>query len=529
MEIKNEEELLNMVKEDYAKNMEKQKIENDKKEIENGQSEVMNNRHGVDDPFSKGKNVEDLTEEDEKKIKEVILLPTNTYKESEEYVENLEKLGSEKIKTNFSEKDKLRARTLMDGSKYTVKDNVYVDSLEENKNDLVNNIQYGDKDINLRYPPLGTKGEAVGNVAIAKINSLLNIGEVTQVPLWHSGFWVTLKSPTQKALINLDIALTNSQITLGRETNSLIFSNYQVVFNRILVGFILDHISAYTIKLPEDKQLEDFILIQDYYPLILGILSSMYPNGIYNTRGCVNISKLSDDGSPLCDYVINSTLDPKKLLWVNRKLLTKNMLEHMSQRRTSSVSVDSVIEYQKSITALLEKEVDLETENGVSVKIKLGSPTLAEYVDKGELWVNEIITETESLFTETDSIERKNEKIMNMLSSKLLGVYNTYVKELKFTAGQEHVTVKDPSTIEETLATIGIEEKVKVSYFKAISKYITETAIAFVAIPSYICPKCGADHSESREGPFKAFIPLNLVEHFFVLSAFRISRTRPID
>lgn len=498
------------------------KIEEIYQEAMASEQETMNNRHTAEDPFSNVKNVDDMTEEEQKKVKEVIMLPTADSKAINSYGEDLDRFGTANIRDNFTERQKQRARMVLEGERYTVKDGVYLDNLKENESNMVNNIQYGDKDLNLRYPPSGVRGETTGNVAIAKINSILNIGEITQVPLWHSGFWVTFKSPTQKALINLDLAIANSQITLGRDTNTLIFSNYQVVFNRIIIEFLLDHITAYTIKLPEDKQLEDFILIQDYYPLILGLLSSMYPNGIFNTRGCANVAKVNDEGSPACDYVINSTLDPKKLLWVNRKALTKPMLEHMSNRRTTSVSAESVIEYQKSVAQLLDRELDLETENGVPVKILFSSPTLAEYTDRGEYWVNEIIQETESLFSEGDTADKKNEKILDMMSTKLLGVYNTYVKEIKV----QDLVVKDQQTIEETLATIGIEEKILESFFKSVAKYITESAIAMVAIPSYICPKCGVDHSEGRAGVFKSFIPLNLVEHFFVLSAFRINRTR---
>lgn len=484
--------------------------------------DTMNNRHTAQDPCSNIKNVDELTPEEQKKIKEVVMMPTANTEDIDKFGEDLNRFGSANIRDNFTDRAKQRSRMVIEGEKYTIKDNVYIDNLNQNTDNLVNDINYGDRDLNLRHPSITHKGEATGNIAIAKINSLLNIGEVTQVPLWHSGFWVTFKSPTQKALINLDIALANSQITLGRETNSLIFSNYQVIFNRIIIEFILDHITAYTIKLPEDKQLEDYILVQDYYPLVLGLLSSMYPNGIFNTRGCINVAKVTEEGAPMCDYIINSTLDPKKLLWVNRKALNKSMLEHMSNRRTTSMSPESVIEYQKSITQLLDKELELETENGIPVKIVFSSPYLSEYIDKGELWVNEIIKDTEALFAEGDTPEKKNEKIMDMLSTKLLGVYNTYVKEIKI----QDIVVKDQETIEETLATIGVEEKILESFFKAVAKYITESAIAIVAIPSYTCPKCGINHAEGKEGPFKSFIPLNLVEHFFVLSAFRLNRTR---
>ena len=56
--------------------------------------------------------------------------------------------------------------------------------------------------------------------------------------------------------------------------------------------------------------------------------------------------------------------------------------------------------------------------------------------------------------------------------------------------------------------------------------YISETAIAVVATPSYTCPKCKEEQSPDENSDFKNLIPLNMVETFFDLCALRELKAR---
>ncbi len=255
-----------------------------------------------------------------------ILLPGSTYEIILKTLKVIDTIDPKEFEKLYTKKQTVATGINIESSRTTTRDNVFVDNLKE-VNDFVNTVKYSDKDLVSR--PINfkqTDGVISGSTAVARFTSLLGVGVVTQVPLWHSGIWLTIKPPKQTDIINLEIAIANNQIQLGRETNTLVYSNYSVIYNRLVTDFILKHIVDSSLKIPEDDDIRNHISMHDMYPLILAMISSMYPDGIPVTRTCINTSVLNDDKTPKCDFVVSATLDTNKLLWVNRKALNNKLL-----------------------------------------------------------------------------------------------------------------------------------------------------------------------------------------------------------
>lgn len=483
--------------------------------------QLPSDRHLQKNPYTEGTPFKDIKEDE---LPGSVFMPTTVASTMEDLIELINTIDQGDIDQYFTEEEKVALQAGSLGNRYTVRNNVLVDKMNSRIKDFVNSIRFGDKNLNLRPINIKTDNKSISPTqAVLKFRSLLSVGEVIQVPLWHSGIWVTLKPPTQSDIVNMQIALASNEIELGRMTNTLIYSNYSIVFDRIIVDFIMKHLASHSVKLKENENILEYISLYDYLPLVLALLSSMHPKGINIIRGCSNTTVLDNTKKPLCDFVVSAQVDPKKLLWVDRSMLSQPMLSHMSNRMENSMSTDSVREYQLSIKDMVDKDVVIHAETGNTFTTKFGVPSIKTHIDRGEKWVFDIIKKAEDLYVTSDNIEQKNNKVNEIAKATILDIYNSFVKEFILDDG---VVIKDEDAINEVIGIISSDDKAFEEFYNAVTSYITTSSIAIVATPSYTCPKCGKAQNEGKDGSFKEFIPLNVVEHFFGLCALRTDKTR---
>ena len=294
------------------------------------------------------------------------------------------------------------------------------------------------------------------------------------------------------------------------------------------MDFIKDHIQNSSLKLSPEDDILDYINIQDLQPLVLGVIISMYPKGAPITRSCVNTIVLDDDNVPKCDYSIRGVLDPKKLLFVNRKALSSEHINQMIKRLPNSVTIDDVKNYQLTLDRIKPHKIEFNTEaEDVKINLTISLPSIKEYITAGEEWVNDIIYKSEELFTDADNQEAKDKKVDEMLSTFVLGLYSTFITEIENV--NEGKKVVDKATIINLLELFSGDRVILKDYIPKITKFITDTAVAIVATPTFVCPKCNANQAVSENPAFKELIPLNIIESFFDLSTLRGAKLRSID
>lgn len=484
----------------------------------------LDDRHTAEDPMI---SIEEYKVEGENKRLDRPVVPSANYEETEKAYEQVLKAdrkqtGPDKMDLTSQEKEALSL--LIASSRFANRGDVLSKQLNENQNDIVNDINFGDDKLNIKPISFKKTDKAIsGANAVAIFRSYMSIGDVVHVPLWHSGFWVVLKPPTQTEIVNLQLALANNEITLGRDTNALIYSNYSVVFTRILSEFIVNHINTSSLQLNDDEDIRDYISLHDFYPLVAALLASMNPDGIDISRGCINGAKVSDDGKPKCTFSARGKIDAKKIVWLNRAKLTKSMLTHMSNKGIKVVSKQEIKEYQLKIESLKPKTYDIKTSMGVEFKVVFETPSLKENIVMGEEWVNDIIALARKLFTDQDNEDSKNAKIEEIAFSSILGIYNTFIKEFIYADGKVN---RDKTTFNTILSDVSLDEEAFNSFITAIKDFISTSPIAIVATPNFTCPECHTKQNQDGTGDFKEFIPLNIVEHFFVHCAFRLEKAR---
>ena len=356
------------------------------------------------------------------------------------------------------------------------------------------------------------KGEISGPAALLSFSNLLGIGGITQIPLYHSGFWITLDIISEVDIIGLEVKLGHSLIRLGRDTNGMVFGNSDVIYNDIILDFILEKTISTSVAIDNVNQLRKMIRIQDLHILILGLVDAMSPKGIDVIMGCSNATtdEVDENGnSKACDFVFNAKLNPKTLLWIAKDILTEEQKTHMNKRARDAVSIAEVEYYCRNLECIQEKDFNVEKDDNVLFVMRLKTPVIDEHIEQGNAWVDNTIATVDEFIGEGGDDTSRAIKVSEITKATILNTYIHYIVEIRY----EGAIIRDRKTISEMLDKISVNKEIYKATMDIISKFIKESIVAMVGTPAYTCPAC--NHSE--DGPnevFKEVIPINITSSF---------------
>lgn len=361
-------------------------------------------------------------------------------------------------------------------------------------------------------------GELKGNAAVLKVSRMLGLGDVINIPLPHSGIWVTIKPATEKDLIDFYNSIFREKIILGRSTYGLTLTNFSTYVNKRLFEFIVNkHVHAvnYDKEAIPKENLKDFILIHDYHVLVWGFICSMYPSGYNYSRVCVNdIEK--------CTTKEEAKLNLAKLLWIDNKALTAVQKNILYEVRPGKLSMEHYKKFTSEHTRVSSTVLTL----AQGMKITFKVPTFAEHIEDGMSWITTINNKIESEILEADISEDKEEEAKNELltqyvKSSALRSISHFIDYIEFTEDKEVVT--DRRSISQILETISADDDVREKITEAVLKFQSDTTIALIGIPEYKCKSCNkSQNPEPYNERFTDVIPLDVLGLVFLLLTSKI-------
>lgn len=349
----------------------------------------------------------------------------------------------------------------------------------------------------------GTK--LVGERAILRIRAIAGIGGLIQVPLWHSGFWVTLKTPTEAAMLELERRILEEKILLGRRTGGAVFSNYSVYQAHHIVQLILDHV--YDSTLQNRADILNKIQVHDLHHLVWGLANAIWPNGFPYSRA---IFTPGEEG----ERTVREHLNLGKLQWTDTTALTPWQVSHMSMRNPASHSDADIARYQKEF-AHRGRRVELAPKIAVMLRV----PTLSDYLDAGQRWVDSLVKLVDDAFGLEQDPEARNKHILDNASATNIRQHCHFVEQILL----ENSVIDDSVTMESALDEIGTVRGVREAYEAGIQKFIEDTTISLIATPT-------VDRSE--EGKFDRYphlLPLDTMSTFFTLLGQRLRQIKARD
>lgn len=359
-----------------------------------------------------------------------------------------------------------------------------------------------------------TAGELKGEIALLKVSKALGLGDVVNVPLPHSGIWVTIKPPTEKDLIDFYNSIFREKIMLGRTTFGLTLTNFSVHINNRLMDFIMKHIHSVNYGDLPKADLKNYLLIHDFPILAWGFACTMYPNGFDYQRACVKDVEA-------CSHIAKAKLNLAKLLWIDNPSLSAAQKKIMEEFRPNKLSLDSYRKFISEHTRVAGSS--FEAKNGMQFKLKV--PTFNEYTTDGLAWISGINSAIENIIlleSDNQDDEAKTEMLNNYVKTSILRQFNHFVDEIKLEDGS---TINDRETINSVLEAFSAQDELRGEITENILKFKAKTTLGLIGIPEYKCPNCGAHQNPTPVNDnFVNVIPLDAMNLFFTLITLRISK-----
>jgi hypothetical protein len=344
------------------------------------------------------------------------------------------------------------------------------------------------------------------NTARIMARKAFGLGGLFQVGLWHSGIWLRLTAPEESALIEVYNQIARDRVTLGRQTYGLLLSNWSSYTSSTLMDFVVEHIQGTNLILKETDNIRDHISVLDLPVVIWAMACAIWPNGFNYIRSCVALPKGDE---PKCTHEVKERLDLSKLQFTNIAELTKAQVKHMAQRRASSVSVEAVKAYKEDFIKGQRRSVILSPD----VEIMLSIESVEAHINAGQLWVSEI-EEAYGKAMMADENKRNQSLLMHGYAS-ICRQYAHFVEGIRLYGGE---LVTSRPAINAILTDMSANDDLRDAFVKAVGKYLEDSVISLIALPTYTCPKCNQEQSAGPGKKFPGLLPLDVYSLFFTLA-----------
>jgi len=442
---------------------------------------------------------EEVDIKDVKKRDEAKVIPSVTRKEMTDFAKNLDK---DKFATLNTEK-KSSTGLALETEEFINPDDIGARDLTS---DITNEPVF--EDTILKAKTLNIKKRVKSSsAALMKLSQKAGIGSNIHIPLWHSGFWVTYSPLNDEEIINLELEIVSELARIGKETTTLVFSNYSVIFAEVLLKHFKDKILESTLKLDDDEDIYDYININDIYTIALFMAKSMYPLGFQVVIPCKNNTVLNDENLPKCSYKASTKVDLGELLWVDESKLTLDHKKQMAKKTPRSLTSEDVTKYQETLPNAGEVTKSFKDDDGETTSLILGPVSVSRYIESGQDFINELRDKAVTLIKSNKQLDTPDKAERVILNGIYLNVYSHYIKGIPV----DDAVISDPNETREALNILTSNHTMAKEIMDAIKHYIDDSLIAIVGVPNFTCPNCKSEQTK------KELIPLAVYEYFFIL------------
>ena len=427
-----------------------------------------------------------------------------------------------------SSADKEWAECIAGGATMTVSEDGFTSALDSRL--FTNAPSFNGKTLRISQPAKSTKGGAIkevtGENAVISLVGYMKQGGFRYIPMWHSGFWVLFRPPTNSELLNLHHNIISDKIEIGRYTYGQAFSSVSVITVSRLLEFARDHVYSTSVSGEElnSSNILQYLDVRDIYAFIFGEACAMNPKGIKYSRSCyADIEQ--------CKHKTMGVIDPTELLMVNFDSLTDQQKHFMHNNKTGSQKLEAVLEYQKSLLSNIEREVDISTDPEAPLFVKLRHISAAKKISSGMDWINSMTIAVDEILASDAMLGQRNEAYNKHAVATGMRQYAHFVESIR----TDTSLVVDRESIGKSLGAISGDHEVRTNFINAVRKFIDDTIISCVGLGTLICPSCKkpANIIKTENGEevdaciyphMTEVIPLDVTQLFFEILSQRVTQ-----
>ena len=378
----------------------------------------------------------------------------------------------------------------------------------EDATNFTNEVE-GDKPLHSKALKF-TKKVSKSKAALLKLKQASGIGSHVNMALWHSGFYVTVEPMSDEDILRLELEITEELTRVGKATNTLVYSNYSILFAEVILKYFKNKIVATSLSLDEEQDILDYIHINDINIIATNMALSMYPNGFNAVIPCSNDTKL-ENGKPACSNMKRVKLDLASLQWEDMSMLTTKHIQQMNKTNPNTVSVDDVIEYQRTLPnngEVIETfKLPYGDDDTLEVNVTIQAPNVTYYLEAGKDFINTLRYNANEIVKSSKQITEPEQAEELLVKSYYLQLYIHYIRSVKI----DNAKLTTIDEIKDALDTMVSNEEVRTKFLSVINEYINASLVSIVGIPNFICDKCKQPQSKHE------LIPLAVYEYFFIL------------
>ncbi len=388
--------------------------------------------------------------------------------------------------------------------------NSFVDSMKIPGSFWTQRIEHAGQNIGPKKAAIGDIREQklTGAAAIYHMQNLLAAGTSVTHPFWASGFWLTLRNPGDTELNLLEETIKREKISVGRKTLGLAFNNQSVYLVKHVFNFIKQHIYETNIKdlaTSENMDIGDLLKITDLFPLIQLLSCTIYPEGYPYKSPCLNTEPSK------CGGVVTEMLQLFKMFWNKDSNITPKMRAFMANPQEKH-TIKDILAYQKDVAENCSEVID-DINPGFKVVARI--PTVNEYIDAGERWINEMVMAINNRLGEDLTDVARNALITKQARTTRLREYVHCFEKIIYTANEQVVDKR--ADIEAVFNVMSGNDELVNSMSDALSNFIARHTLTVVGIPNYVCPDCGKQHNPDISPEHSLFTPVDPLNLFFTL------------
>lgn len=335
-------------------------------------------------------------------------------------------------------------------------------------------------------------------------------GTTFDVPLYHSGIWVRLKSPSLAELAQLQEQLAQTRVNLGYQTKGMAFANAAQAISSEAVDFALQFVTDANIHYSTPSDLKEHILLLDLPVLLWGLAVTMWPKGFAYAHPC-----LADPKN--CSHITKVNLNLNRLLWTDTVSLSKTQRAMMASKFSERLTEDDLKRYRGEHVRGNERTVWFEE---MDIGLVLKVPTLQHYEDEGRNWIEGIVEMTHGMFNEPPHGKNRENYILKLGAATQARQYSHWVKEIVERDPEEGAVTAiadDEMAINEILSHVFSTEEFSNRFFNEVVAFMDSSTLSVVALPSFNCPACNNPQAETFKERFDHLIIMDVLTTFFTL------------
>lgn len=356
-----------------------------------------------------------------------------------------------------------------------------------------------------------------GKDALVTVASLMQ--GVKRVPLWNSGFYVTLKAPSIRDIIAYYNSINVDGYEFGRENGAYYFMYADYRLKKQVLEYLLPQclVGSNYKHWKNNKKLIRALSLQDYDVILWALATMIYREGVNIRVVCAE---------PNCDYAEEVLIDLTNLRQPDKTKITPEAIAMMNSTEVKSdKDLAKYIKALKFPDTFRFKTNNKATDEDMYWCFDIVPANCADYLEQGDILHNNLLAETADP-TEEDvvtffSINHYRSFIPWIANVKCITKEGYEAEEVL----DEHVIFSisgsDLSNKEVLNHILDITQMETSDLPQFIENYASRTKITLIAYYFGRCPVCDKEPDTGVQG----FMPHDMQMHFFMMSLMRILKT----